>query len=57
MEMYEYQCPVCKATHRVPSYWMSFSPEEIYQCPHRNKETGQMCECVDMEFVMEVNGD
>lgn len=55
MEMYEYQCPVCKATHRVPSYWMSFSPEEVYECPHRNKETGQMCDCLNMEYVMVVN--
>ena len=55
MEMYEYKCPACSTTHRVPSYWMSYSPEEIYQCPHRNKETEEMCEFLDMEYVMTVN--
>lgn len=50
MEVFWYQCPVCGMTHQVPAYWMSYTAEEIYEFPHSNPQTKEMCECMEMKL-------
>lgn len=53
MEMYLYQCPICGFTHQVPAYWVSFSPEKIYEFPHINLASNVMCEHFILDLVAE----
>ena len=53
METYTYRCPVCGFVYFVPSYWMSYSPEETTEFPHQNVETGEDCPNLKLDFAGE----
>ena len=53
MEMYLYRCPKCGFAHQVPAYWMSYAAEDIYEMPHNNLATKELCENLELQLVKE----
>ncbi len=44
MEMYLYQCPVCGFSHRVPAYWVNYSPDSEMEFVHFRMDTKEQCD-------------
>ncbi|MDD2969393.1 MAG: hypothetical protein PHT89_03355 [Lachnospiraceae bacterium] len=53
MEMYQYQCPVCGFSHRVPAYWVNFSPDPEMQFIHFRMDTKEQCENENLILIQE----
>lgn len=43
MEVYYYRCAVCGYVHQVPSYWMSYAPEDTHEQMHLAPSSGEVC--------------
>ena len=39
MEVFYYRCEVCGYVHQVPSYWMSYEPEQTCEQMHFSPQT------------------
>lgn len=50
MEVYYYRCPVCGYVHQVPSYWMSYEPEDTHEQMHFAPGTGAVCENQELHY-------
>lgn len=53
MEVYYYRCPACGYVHQVPSYWMSYAPEEAYEQMHLAPAKGSVCENQTLDYAGE----
>lgn len=43
MEVFYYRCEVCGYVHQVPSYWMSYEPEQTCEQMHFSPQTHEVC--------------
>lgn len=53
MEVYYYRCKVCGYVHQVPSYWMSYAPEETHEQMHFSPDTREVCPNQTLEYAGE----
>ncbi len=53
MECNYYKCKTCGFVHQVPSYWSGHAPEDIYEMPHMNLETKEMCDDIELKLIEE----
>ena len=57
MEVYYYKCKVCGYVHQVPSYWMSYAPEDTHEQIHFSPADKSVCLNQELEFAGEGNED
>lgn len=55
MEVYYYRCAACGYVHQVPSYWMSYSPEDTHEQMHFSPENRQVCANQTLDYAGEGN--
>ena len=53
MEIYYYRCAVCGYIHQVPSYWMSYAPEETHEQMHFSPADRSLCGNQTLEYAGE----
>lgn len=53
MEVYYYKCSACGFVHQVPSYWMSYAPEETHEQMHFDPATGALCANQTLDYAGE----
>ncbi len=53
MEVYYYRCAVCGYIHQVPSYWMSYAPEETHEQMHFSPADRSLCGNQTLEYAGE----
>lgn len=57
MEVFYYRCRTCGYVHQVPSYWMSYAPEDTHEQMHFDPRTQSVCENQMLDYAGEGETD